>query len=120
MILLYGISPELVKIDNEERMHLSTCKWRNRLTPLTLEQIALAQGSQGLNPVHFINKESGQQENSSCRKAYTDAAAGRNASRGLGIQGEPLNKSSTECAAVKIGMIKRRATKAVACAFTCV
>ena len=41
MILLYGISPELVKIDNEERMRLSTYKWRNRLAPLTLEQIAL-------------------------------------------------------------------------------
>ena len=69
-------------------MRLSTCKWRNRLAPLTLEQIALAQGSQGLNPVHFINKESGQQENSICRKAYTDAPAGRNASRGFGNQGE--------------------------------
>ena len=32
---------------------------------------------------------------------------------------ESLNKSSAERVAVKIGMIARRATKVVACAFTC-
>jgi hypothetical protein len=88
MILLYGISPALVKIGNEERRRSPPFSGGTAARALNSpcspwpEQIALAQG---LNPIHFINKESGQQENTSCRKEVSDVTADRNASRGLGV-----------------------------------
>jgi hypothetical protein len=75
MILLYGISPHWSKsaIKKNAPLHLREEPWLALFStcpvPLALEQIAPAQELSGLNPIYFINKERGQQENTGCGNA---------------------------------------------------